>query len=91
MQDILQLNQDNPQPILNFILEMKQNFCIILNGNHNMKKFVWLGLFVGSAVGGYVPALWGDGVFSFVSILFSTIGGLLGIWAGHKLGQIGGG
>jgi hypothetical protein len=52
-----------------------------------MKKLVYLGLFVGSTIGSYVPALWGAGVFSMSSLLFGALGGFLGIWAGYKISQ----
>jgi hypothetical protein len=49
------------------------------------RALIWIGLFVGSTIGGFIPALWGAGVFSFSSILLSAIGGIAGIWAGFKL------
>jgi hypothetical protein len=49
------------------------------------KRIIWLGAGVGGWLGGYVPLLWGAGYFSFASILFNTIGALLGIWIGFKL------
>jgi hypothetical protein len=49
------------------------------------KALIWIGMFVGSAVGGYIPSLWGDGFFTFSSVILTTVGGLLGIWAGYKL------
>jgi hypothetical protein len=52
-----------------------------------MKKFVMLGMIVGSIAGGYIPLIWGDSIFSMSSILFSAIGGFVGIWAGYKLGN----
>ena len=48
-------------------------------------SLVWLGMFVGSAVGGFLPSLWGADVFSFSSILLTAVGGLAGIWVGFKL------
>lgn len=51
------------------------------------KSLVWIGAFVGGLVGGYIPALWGSDFLSFSSIILSTIGGLVGIWAGFKLSQ----
>ncbi len=42
-------------------------------------------MLVGSTVGAYVPALWGAGLFSFSSIVLSTVGGLAGIYLGYKL------
>lgn len=49
------------------------------------KQLIWLGMIVGSSVGGFVPMLWGDGYFSFSSIIFSTLGGVLGIYAAFKV------
>jgi hypothetical protein len=49
------------------------------------KKLIWLGMFIGSAIGGYVPSLWGDSLLSFSSVLLTAVGGILGIWAGFKL------
>jgi hypothetical protein len=50
-------------------------------------KLIWIGVFIGGIVGGYVPALWGSGVFSVSSIIFSGIGSFIGIWLGFKLGE----
>jgi len=53
-----------------------------------MKRFVWSGFFLGSAVGTYVPYLWGDtGFLSMGSIVGSAVFGALGIWAGYRLAQ----
>ncbi|MGH7175022.1 MAG: hypothetical protein ACREGR_01530 [Minisyncoccia bacterium] len=49
----------------------------------NTKSAVWIGLFIGSTVGGFAPALWGGGAFAY--ILWSTLGAVAGIWAGYKL------
>jgi phage tail tape-measure protein len=51
------------------------------------KQFIFLGLIVGSMVGGYAPMLFGAGLFSVTSIITSTIGGFLGIYIGYKIGQ----
>lgn len=51
------------------------------------KKFIFLFLVIGSFVGGYFPLLWGESAFSMTSVLFSAIGGFLGIYIGFKLGQ----
>lgn len=42
---------------------------------------------VGSAIGGYVPVLWGGSLFSLSSVLLTALGGLAGIWAGLKLSR----
>lgn len=52
-----------------------------------MKALVWLGMFVGSAIGSYLPVLWGGSPFSFTSVLLGGIGGIGGIWIGFKLAQ----
>ena len=45
-----------------------------------------LGLIIGSTAGSYIPVLWGDqSFFSVGSIIWSTIGGLAGVWAGYKM------
>jgi len=51
------------------------------------KALIWIGLTVGSAVGGSLPALWGGGVISFSSGMLSAVGGLVGIWAGYRFGE----
>jgi len=48
---------------------------------------VWLGLFIGSTVGSLVPTVWGAGIFSWSSLIASTLGGILGIWLGYRVGQ----
>ncbi len=53
----------------------------------NSRPLIWIGMFVGSTLGGLLPTLWGAGVFSLSSVLFTAIGGILGIWAGFKLGN----
>jgi len=57
-------------------------------GGGSSKTLIWIGMFIGTTFGAYVPALWGAGLFSFSSVLFSTIGGVAGIVLGYKLGQI---
>jgi len=54
----------------------------------NTKSLIWIGVFVGSAVGGYIPLLWGDSMFSMTSVILSTVGGIAGIWCGWKLSQM---
>jgi hypothetical protein len=51
----------------------------------NSRPLIWLGMFIGSTLGSLAPILWGGGVFSISSVIFTAVGGILGIWAGFKL------
>jgi hypothetical protein len=51
----------------------------------NAKAFIWIGLTLGSTIGGFLPNLWGASVFSFSGIILSAVGGIAGIWLGFKL------
>lgn len=51
----------------------------------NSKTLVMIGMFAGSIIGGYVPTLFGAGFFSFSSLIFSTIGAIVGIIIAYKL------
>ena len=48
------------------------------------KKMIWLGMFVGSSLGGYAPMLFGADMLSGWSVIGSAVGSLLGIWAAYK-------
>lgn len=50
-------------------------------------RLVWLGVFVGSLAGSYIPTLWGDGFFSFSSIIFSAVGAFAGLYIGYKISR----
>lgn len=52
------------------------------------KTLVYLSMIVGSIIGGYVPTLFGVSFISFTSVLFSGIGGILGVWIGYKLSNL---
>jgi len=58
-----------------------------MNDERYWTMFIWLGLFMGSILGSYVPSLWGEGLFSLSSIFFGVLGGILGIWVGFKTSQ----
>ncbi|MBC7972511.1 MAG: hypothetical protein H7Z11_20695 [Verrucomicrobia bacterium] len=51
------------------------------------KLLIGIGMFVGSTIGSYVPVLWGCSMLSFISILFSFIGGIVGIWLGYQVSK----
>jgi predicted MFS family arabinose efflux permease len=45
---------------------------------------VWIGILVGSTIGGFLPELWGGSAFSYTSVLLSGVGVLLGLWVGAR-------
>lgn len=49
------------------------------------KKIIWIFLFIGSTIGSFIPLLWGEDMASLSSILFTGIGGFIGIWIGFKM------
>ena len=50
------------------------------------KTLIYIFLSIGSTVGAYTPALWGDSsLFSFSSVILTAVGGIVGIWVGFKL------
>jgi hypothetical protein len=51
------------------------------------KKLIWAGLFIGSTLGGMLPSLWGGDMLSISGLLLSAVGGVIGIWAGYRIGQ----
>ena len=51
----------------------------------SLKTYIWIGLFLGSTVGGWIGALLSHGNWiSWQSILGSTLGAFAGIWLGYK-------
>ena len=49
------------------------------------KSLIWIGLFVGSGIGSYIPFLWGANFLTFSHAISTAVGGLIGIWIGFKL------
>ncbi len=49
-----------------------------------MRARIWLGVLIGSTIGGFIPDLWGAGLFSYSSVLLSGVGGLAGLWLSYK-------
>jgi uncharacterized membrane protein YeaQ/YmgE (transglycosylase-associated protein family) len=48
-------------------------------------KAPWIGMFIGSIIGGYIPQIWGAGLFSPSGIILSIIGALIGLYVIFKL------
>jgi hypothetical protein len=51
------------------------------------KLLIGVGSFGGTIVGSYIPSLWGEDSFSLVGILFTIIGGVVGILLGYRLAK----
>jgi hypothetical protein len=49
------------------------------------RRVVWLFVGFGMTVGGFVPLMWGGNALGFASLVFGTLGGVAGLWAGLKL------
>jgi len=52
------------------------------------RTIIWIGMFIGSSIGSFIPYLWGGGLMAYT--LWGSIGGIAGIWAGFKFGQANG-
>jgi hypothetical protein len=48
------------------------------------KVIIYLFASVGSVLGAYVPQIWGAGLFSMSSVLFSGIGAITGLFIGLR-------
>lgn len=51
------------------------------------KKAIYVGMTVGSTIGGCAPALWHASMFSMSAIVLSVVGGIAGIWVAYRLGR----
>jgi predicted MFS family arabinose efflux permease len=49
-----------------------------------MRSTIWLGIFIGSTVGGFIPELWGAGMLSYSGVLLSGLGACVGLWFGSR-------
>lgn len=52
-----------------------------------MRSSIWIGVFIGSTIGGLIPTLWGDGMLSYAGVLLSGVGGFAGLWLADKLSR----
>ncbi len=64
------------------ILEKIKNGYILFSMESS--SHTWGYAAIGSVLGGFIPELWGAGMFSFSSLLFSTLGALAGIYVAFK-------
>ena len=49
-----------------------------------MPSAIWIGIFVGSTIGGFVPELWGGDMISYSGVLLSGVGAFVGLWLGSR-------
>lgn len=49
------------------------------------KSVIWIGMTIGSFIGGIIPNLWGASMFSMSSVFLTALGGIAGIWLGFRL------
>jgi len=49
------------------------------------RSTIWLGIFIGSTIGGFIPGLWGGDLFSYSGVLLSGVGAFVGLWIGYKM------
>jgi hypothetical protein len=50
----------------------------------HMRSAIWIGIFVGSTIGGLVPELWGGDMMSYSGVLLSGAGAFVGLWLGSR-------
>lgn len=56
--------------------------------NMSTKTLIYIGIFVGGILGGWLGSLLDNGnMFGLWGIAGSTLGGFAGIWAGYKIGS----
>ncbi len=51
------------------------------------KKIIYIGMVIGSVVGGYLPTIFGIGAFSITSVFCGGLGGIIGIWLAWKISR----
>jgi hypothetical protein len=49
-----------------------------------MQPRIWLGILIGSTLGGFIPSLWGADMLSYSALLFSGGGAFVGLWIAYK-------
>lgn len=51
------------------------------------KKMMYMGMFIGMALGGYVPSLWGSPSVSMSTVVGIGMGAIVGLWAGYRIAR----
>jgi hypothetical protein len=50
----------------------------------SQKTIIWIGVIVGSTIGGYIPTFFGSSFLSLASLIGNTIGGFVGLYLAYK-------
>jgi hypothetical protein len=50
-----------------------------------VRSAIWIGILIGSTIGGFIPALWGGDLLSYSGLLLSGAGAFAGLWVGYKI------
>lgn len=54
-------------------------------GNMESKRMIYLGMFLGGLLGGYLPSiLWGASMFSMSALFGNALGAIIGIYMAFK-------
>jgi len=51
-----------------------------------MKFLIMVSATIGLTVGNYLPLLWGGSALSLTAVFLSGVFGIVGCWAGYKIG-----
>ena len=50
-----------------------------------MSRSYWLEILIGSTIGGLIPELWGDSMWSYTALALSSVGAFAGLWVGYRM------
>jgi len=50
-----------------------------------MKARIWIGVLIGSTIGGFIPELWGADLISYSGVILSGVGAFIGLWIAYKI------
>ena len=50
----------------------------------SMGSYIWIGIFIGSTIGGLIPEIWGGDMLSYSGVLLSGVGAVAGLWLGSR-------